>query len=134
MHIAVIIAARPSDISVLRWTLEGFATQQFRGHTLEIRVGIDGGAGTPPFFEAPSGIPVHFQNFPRAGAAAIRNQLVAATSADLLIFGNADARPDPDMVQQHADTIGPLPDGSMVLGAAPWESPRLPTGSPSLMR
>jgi hypothetical protein len=45
----------------------------------------------------------------------------------LIIFGNSDARPDPDMVACHVAAMAPLPPGSLVLGSAPWEKPAKPT-------
>ena len=45
------------------------------------------------------------------------NKLAREAEADLLIFGNADARPEPDMVRLHVEAMRRLPAGSMVLGA-----------------
>jgi hypothetical protein len=124
MRVAVIIPFR-GDAKLLEWTLEGYQRQILApGNTMEVRVGIDG--GETPAISGPDAI---FQALPRMGAAAVRNALVHATSpeTDLLIFGNADARPDPDMVQTHADALAGTPPGSMVLGAAPWEATPQPT-------
>lgn len=124
MRIAVIIPFR-GDPTLLAWTLEGYANQQLAaGDTLDVRVGVDGG-GAP----AIAGRGAMCRIFPRSGAAAVRNALIKDTSPDteLLIFGNADARPDPDMVQRHAQSIVHTPPGSIVLGAAPWEMPPQPT-------
>jgi len=124
MRIAVIIPFR-GDPALLSWTLEGYALQQLApGDTLEVYVGVDG--DNMPAIEGRGAV---CRNFPRLGAAAVRNALVQETSPDteLLIFGNADARPEPDMVRRHAQAIAHTPPGSMVLGAAPWEMPPRPT-------
>ena len=132
MHISVIIPFRDrGDLRLLHWTLEGYAGQKLAaGHTLEVLVGNDGaeapalaGLNTPP------SIRISAHGFPRIGAAAVRNHLAEKVSAQtqLLVFGNADARPATDMVQQHATAMASLPPGSMVLGSAPWEKPPAPT-------
>jgi hypothetical protein len=142
MHIAVLIPSHHQvPPALLAWTLEGYLGQQLSsGHTLEVAVGVDGGleAGfrppPPTPLAPPSGmlagaVRVRQYAFPRMGAAAVRNRLAAGARADLLIFGNADARPDPDMVQQHADAFTSLPDqgkNSLILGSAPWELPPAP--------
>jgi hypothetical protein len=119
MRIAVIIPFR-GDVKLLEWTLEGYQRQVLApGNSLDILVGVDG--GDAPALAAKG---VVFQSLPRMGAASVRNALVKAAppDTDLLVFGNSDARPDPDMVQIHADTLAATPPGSMVLGAAPWET------------
>jgi hypothetical protein len=77
--------------------------------------------------EATGTISVFTQSFPRIGAAAVRNHLAREARGDMLIFGNADARPMPDMVQRHADIMASLPPGSLVVGSAPWESSPQPS-------
>jgi len=122
MHTTVIIPCRPGEESQLAWTLEGFAHQQLTpGHSLEIRVGIDG--MEPALGTLPAACNVQVTQYPRMGAAAIRNALVAQADAstNLLIFCNSDTRPQSDMVQQHADAMIKLPANSLILGAAPWE-------------
>jgi hypothetical protein len=134
MRIAVLIPFRPrGDKSLLQWTLEGYRRQALDpGHTLEVHVGIDGEPEEPP---PAADAQVHYHVFPRMGAAGIRNALAAATANDteLLIFGNADARPADDMVQQHARTMPSLPPGSLVLGSAPWETAAAPTVMDALL-
>ncbi len=135
MHIAVLIPFRDrGDEKLLGWTLEGYARQELSpGTTLEVRVGIDGGdkSGTLAVQEldSPGAATMIVQIYPRIGAAAVRNALAQDCSGktELLIFGNADARPDPDMVQRHADSMAKLPPKSLVLGSAPWEKPPHPT-------
>ncbi len=125
MKVAVIIPFR-GDAQVLAWTLDGYARQILAPATqLEVRVGADGDA-LPPI---PSANAVQFvaRQFDRIGAAAIRNQLIAQQIPDLIIFGNADTRPAPDMVQRHVDRMATQPAGSLILGAAPWETPPDPT-------
>lgn len=91
---------------------------------MEVLLGVDG-HGEEPELPENAGDVIRFRaiTFNRMGAAAVRNRLVRETTKEtkLLIFGNADARPAPDMVQRHGDVIGTLPEGSMVLGSAPWE-------------
>jgi hypothetical protein len=132
LNIAVIIPFR-GDRTLLDWTLDGYAKQNLGGHRLEVFVGEDGGTpgGQPaaPEITSRGGIPVSVQPLPRVGAAAARNLLVRGVPEDteLIIFGNADARPDADMVHVHAEAMAPLPARSLVLGAAPWERPAAPT-------
>jgi hypothetical protein len=131
MHSSVIIPFRYSgDFSLLNWTLEGYARQALApGHCLEVWVGIDGGDADSAEPRLKRGvrdeIRFHWRRFPRVGAAEVRNRLVQECdpATELLVFGNADARPEPDMVQRHADTMHGLPRGSMILGSAPWEKP-----------
>ncbi len=137
MHSAVLIPFRPrGDKALLQWTLDGYRRQTLAaGHTLEVQVGIDGNPEEPP--PAADEL-VKYHVFPRMGAAAIRNALAAASSAktELLIFGNADARPAEDMVQQHARSMASLPGGgagAMVLGSAPWETAAVPTVMDALL-
>lgn len=137
MHIAVLIPSHHRvPPALLAWTLEGYRAQQLAsGHSFEVAVGIDGGLESgfrpAPPLPGPGSVAVREYAYPRIGAAAVRNRLAASTRADLLIFGNADARPDPDMVQQHADAFASLPDhgkNALILGSAPWE----PTAPPAL--
>jgi hypothetical protein len=131
MQSAVIIPYRfTGDSSVLDWTLDGYARQVLTpGHRVEIWVGMDGGDAVsfqPKHLRAAQGdIEFHWKNYPRIGAAEVRNRLVqeCGEGPELLIFGNADARPEPDMVRRHADAMTGLPKGSLVLGSAPWEKP-----------
>jgi hypothetical protein len=126
MHTAVILPYRPhADHGIIRWTLEGYAQQALAaGDSLEVYVGIDGAApGMEVLVPPPSPYLIEVQTFPYMGAAAVRNALVRALpgTTDLLIFGNADARPAHDFVQRHSCAIAGLPPQSLVLGAAPWE-------------
>ena len=126
MHIAAIIPYHPQTRhDNLVWTLEGFSQQVLDSDMrLEVLVGIDGGVEADALPQIPpSRHPIALHSLPRMGAAAVRNELVrrAHTTPDLLIFANADTRPDPDMAQQHATTLANLPPHSLVLGAAPWE-------------
>jgi hypothetical protein len=139
MNIAVLIPSHHQvSEALLTWTLDGYARQELGGgHTLEVAVGIDGGldAGMRP--RVWRGAKEYL--YPRMGAAAVRNQLAAQVGAraDLLIFGNADARPAPDMVRRHVEAFAGLMNGGgggrgcMVLGSAPWEKP-LPPGRPTV--
>jgi hypothetical protein len=126
MHVAVIIPYRPQAThETLLWTLEGLAQQELdAGDSLEILVGLDGGAESrdvPQFTNCRHVVALHL--LPRMAAAAVRNELVrrASRTPDLLIFVNADTRPAPDLVFQHARTMTGLPARSLILGAAPWE-------------
>jgi hypothetical protein len=124
MHTSVLIPYRPlPDHGTLAWTLEGYARQRLApGHTMDVHVGLDGPAVALPAVDS-SSHPIYYHSCPCMGAAAVRNALVRKVSAEstLLILGNADARPDDDMVQQHAATMATLPPRSLILGAAPWE-------------
>lgn len=126
MHIAVIIPYCPQGAhETLLWTLEGFAQQELAAdQSLEILVGLDGQTEPiqlPNLPASPHALAMH--GLPRMGAAAVRNELVRRVQRvpDFLIFANADTRPAPDMVRQHAAKMATLPDKSLVLGTAPWE-------------
>jgi len=128
MRIAVIIPYHPkADRGVLAWTLEGYGRQVLSSHTLAVYLGVDGAESCQlERLKGPtlaSRHPVSWHAYPRMGAAAVRNALVTQVHPDteLLIFGNADARPDDDMVERHAATMANLPPHALVLGAAPWE-------------
>jgi hypothetical protein len=126
MHTVVIIPYRPyKSHETLAWTLDGYAEQRLvPGHTMEVRVGVDGAEEPLDIAGLERSTPlITVHKYPLIGAAAVRNRLVREVpdSTTLLIFGNADARPEPTMVQQHADTMATLPPRSLVLGAAPWE-------------
>jgi hypothetical protein len=113
-----------NDLHVLQWTLEGFAQQQLEpSHSLDVLIGVDGGDGIELRLPPMPDDRFKVLSFSRIGSAAVRNALVGKTDArtDLLIFVNADTRPDPAMVQCHADTMLKLPPGSLVLGSAPRE-------------
>jgi hypothetical protein len=58
---------------------------------------------------------------PRSGAAGIRNLLLEKASGEVLIFVNADTRPEKDFVAAHVRRLLSLPRGSMVLGNSPYE-------------
>jgi hypothetical protein len=130
MRVAVIISFR-GDQRLLAWTLEGYAGQRLApGHSLEVRVGWDGGTpggGADMEMEGTGAVRMYQRTFDQMGAAGVRNALVGEADADLIIFGNADARPEPDMVQRHIEAMAGAPAGSMVLGEAPWEMPAQPT-------
>jgi len=134
MRIAVLIPFRPrGDKALLQWTLDGYRKQVLAaGDSLEVLVGIDGSPEEPP---PPSDDFVKYHVYPRMGAGAVRNALVNASGRDteLLIFGNADARPAEDMVQHHARVMPTLPANSLVLGSAPWETAAVPTVMDSLL-
>jgi hypothetical protein len=126
MHIAAIIPYCPQAThETLLWALRGFAQQELAAdQSLEILVGLDGHTepiALPDLRVSSQRLAVH--GLPRMGAAAVRNELVrrAQKTPDLLIFANADTRPAPDTVRQHAATMAALPEKSLVLGAAPWE-------------
>lgn len=124
LKVAVIVPFR-GDATLLAWTLDGYAHQRLTDVVdVEVRVGGDG-CDLPPL---PPSENVRFtgRHLPRQGAAAVRNALLAADLPDLIIFGNADTRPEPDMVQRHIERMATLPAGSLVLGAAPWELPDHP--------
>ncbi len=130
MNVAVLIPFR-GNRRLLEWTLEGYQAQRLSaGNHLCILVGEDGGergdgAAAPP--SEKTHFPIRRHVFDRMGAAAVRNRLVERVPAgtELIIFGNADARPEPDMVERHIAAMsagGGLPAGSLVLGSAPWDT------------
>jgi hypothetical protein len=128
MRVSVVIASRWAGRPdpTLGWVLEGFEEQDLPpGDEMEILVGLDGAEADAPL---PGAFPrTRVQAFPRSGAAAVRNRLIEAASGELLLFGNADARPAAGMVAAHLARQRDLPAGSLVLGSAPWERPPRPT-------
>jgi len=135
MHISVLIPAHHRvPLSLLKWTLEGYLGQELSdGHTVEIHVGIDG-APEEVVGSSESAVlgevaaTTHF--LPRMGAAGVRNFLMGKAEGELIVFGNADARPGAGMLEVHAQTFLGLPGkgrGCLVLGSAPWEMPERPT-------
>ena len=128
MKISVLIACRDEPTNpTLGWVLEGFAAQQLdAGDELDILVGFDGHmVGITA--EWGNGVPIHILGLPRIGAAAVRNELAGLSRADVLLFGNADARPQPGMVAAHLRRQRELPPNRIVLGNAPWEKGAAPT-------
>jgi len=131
MKIAVIIAFRGEE-SLLAWALAGYAEQELAaGMEVTVWVGGDGvDAEVMPRVEAGGGGLVRGRSYPRCGAGAVRNRLIAEAAewgAEMVIFGNADARPAADFVRGHVERLRGLPGGSMVLGPAPWEKPERPS-------
>lgn len=126
MKITVVIAFR-GDEALLRWALEGFARQQLASPD-QVTVAVGGDGQDLPALP-PGTAQVRFigQRFERMGAAAVRNELARLHPADVLIFGNADARPEEAMVRTHIERLNALPAHHMVLGAAPWDVPASPT-------
>jgi hypothetical protein len=98
------------------------------GDEMEVLVGLDGGeVGLLADMEA--GAPVQLMGFGRMGAAGVRNELVRGARGELVVFGNADARPEEGMVAGHVAAHRRMGEGParMVLGAAPWEKSARPT-------
>ncbi len=133
MKIAVVMAFR-GDESRLAWTLEGYAAQALRaGNALAVWVGGDGVEWEVlrrALGAARGAVEMQTRAYARCGAGAVRNRLIgeaAGTGAEIVVFGNADARPAADMVERHVERLGMLPAGSFVLGAAPWEKPARPS-------
>jgi hypothetical protein len=118
--VSVIIPFR-GDAATFGWTLDGFARQQLPPDMLlDVRVGGDGCAPPPP----PADSPVRFimRSLDRSGVAGAKNLLLQGVQSDVLIFANADTRPDEHFVAAHVSRLMSLPSGSMVLGSSPYES------------
>lgn len=124
MKVTVVIPFRGNP-EILAWTIQGYFEQQLLPDVeLLIQVGADG--CEPPTLPSPANprIKLSVRKLPRSGVAQSKNLLVAGlefTSDDMLIFGNADTRPQPDCVIRHVARLRSLPPRSMVLGAAPFE-------------
>jgi hypothetical protein len=123
-QVSVIIPFR-GDVGTLRWALDGFARQRLpEDVSLDVRVGGDGCA--PPEYAPTAGmsdsrIRFTFTSFPRGGVADTKNRLLEGINSDVLIFANADTRPEPGFVSAHVQRIFSLPSGTMVLGSSPYE-------------
>jgi GT2 family glycosyltransferase len=127
-RVSVIIPFRGNPDTLL-WVLDGFARQSLPDDiSLDIRVGGDG--CSPPAF-APSiehpGIRFTFLSLSRSGVAGAKNLLVDDVHSDVLIFANADTRPDPNFVSAHVRRLLALPANHMVLGSSPYEPTVNPT-------
>ncbi|HVX85081.1 MAG TPA: hypothetical protein VH253_09715, partial [Phycisphaerae bacterium] len=111
----------------LPWVLEGYGGQRLEaGDEMEVLVGLDGGeVGV----SKEMGEGVRVMGFSRMGAAGVRNRLVERATGELVVFGNADARPEGGMVAGHVGAHRRMGEGParMVLGAAPWEKSARPT-------
>jgi hypothetical protein len=122
MQISVILPFR-GNTQILAWALEGYARQQLPPELrAEVLVGADD-SPLPPLPANTGTITFLVYSFPRCGAAAVRNRLIERSQGDILVFGNADCRPDPLFLQTHAHRLASLPQNSLVLGNSPWESP-----------
>ncbi|HUB24852.1 MAG TPA: glycosyltransferase family A protein, partial [Tepidisphaeraceae bacterium] len=98
--VSVIIPFR-GDAATLNWTLDGFARQQLPADLLvDVRVGGDG--CTPPAPPAGNSC-VRFivRSLDRCGVAGAKNLLLSGVQSDVLIFANADTRPDANFVATH---------------------------------
>lgn len=126
MLISVLIPFR-GNADLLAWSLDGYARQNL-GEPVraEVLVAADG-CPLPPLPADTPAIAFSGEVLPRMGAAAARNRLIEKARGEILIFGNADCRPDPDFVATHARRLVSLPPKSMVLGHSPWEVPESPT-------
>jgi len=123
IEVCVVISFR-NETERLLWTLDGFAEQRLPDD-VAIRVRVGGDGCSPPEFrpEKPDGR-IRFEMFslPRGGAAVVRNHLLKRVNSDVVIFVNADTRPDKDFVSAHVKRLLSLPEGSMVLGNSPYEA------------
>ncbi len=122
MHTAVIIPFRPRDIAasgaddpLLRWTIDGYRHQQLApGHTLELRIGEDGGSAAPGPAGASDSAPSNPARltrkiYPRIGAAAVRNQLARlAPAGPLGKAAAADGFRRPDRRHSHGVLLPPV--------------------------
>lgn len=123
LHVSVIIPFR-GDADTLRWVLDGFAGQRLPADVLvDVRVGGDGCSPPPaPVVSGDSPLRFSMRTLPRSGVAGAKNLLVQGVQSDVLIFVNADTRPDARFIAAHVSRLVSLPPGSMVLGSAPYES------------
>jgi hypothetical protein len=124
---AVVIIPFRGDPATLSWVLQGFAQQHLPPSlTVEVRVGADG--STPPPMPADvAGTRFNALSFPWCGVSEAKNLLLRNVQADVIIFGNADTRPEPGFVAGHVARLMSLPEGSLVLGAAPYQVTGLQT-------
>lgn len=130
---AVVAIPFRGDARILQWTLDGFARQVLpAGVTAEVRVGGDGCAVPPaPAPDSPN-LRITTTELPRVGNSHAKNLLLQDAEADVVIFGNADTRPDQDFIAGHIARLQALQNagsasGVMVLGAAPFEPSTSPT-------
>ena len=125
VHASVIIPFR-GDAATLLWTLDGFALQSLPNDiSLDVRVGGDGcdpPVYTPPKETCNSRIRFSLSSLPRSGVGGAKNLLVHGINSDVLIFTNADTRPDAGFAAAHVRRLMSLPQGCMVLGSSPYES------------
>ncbi len=110
------------DPAILNWALEGFAHQQLPDDlVLDIRIGGDGCAPHPAPQTPARNVTITLLELPRSGVCGAKNLILQDVDTDVIIFSNADTRPEPDFVARHVSRIMSLPAGSMVLGASPFD-------------
>jgi hypothetical protein len=130
MRIAVIIPFR-GDPATLAWVLEGFAQQELGdGMTAEVRVHGDGVEVPKAVIPARvnAGVTFCVSSSEHAGVAEAKNGMLRGKPADVLIVSNSDTRPaSTDFVRRHVERLMSLPEKSMVLGSAPYESAAAPS-------
>lgn len=129
MKVSVVIACRGEGWAegTLPWVLEGFGEQVLAaGDEMEVLVGLDGW-GARVEQEMDAAVPIRIRGCERLGAAAVRNRLVGEAMGEVILFGNADARPEAGMVAAHVARQREIGAGCMVLGDAPWEKSAAPT-------
>lgn len=125
---AIVVIPFRGSAEILNWVLDGFAQQQLPADlTVEVRVGGDGCVPPSPPVQTTRGVSITTRELPHVGNSIAKNMLMENTDADVVIFGNADTRPEPDFIARHVARLISLPTGSMVLGAAPYEKSAHPT-------
>lgn len=124
VKVSVILPFR-GDAPTLRWALDGFAAQRLPANVaVDIRVGGDGCAPpayVPPAASSDARIRFTLLSLPRSGVAGTKNLLIENIQSDVLIFANADTRPDANFIAAHVARLLSLSKGFMVLGSAPYE-------------
>lgn len=116
---------------ILRKTLEGYAKQSGDHRILEVLVIDDGSKDhTRDVVEeaSRSQARIRYCHQENAGLAAARNHALREARADLLLFGDDDIIPSPEMTAEHVRYHDLHPEEEVgVLGYVPWLPDRNPT-------
>jgi glycosyltransferase involved in cell wall biosynthesis len=110
---------------ILRKTLDAYCSQSAQEEIVEILVlddeSTDGTAEAVSEFSRGADIPVRYFRLPHRGQAAARNYGIRAAKGRLVLFGDDDIVPAPDLVAEHLAWHGKYPEPSVgVLGLVKW--------------
>jgi glycosyltransferase involved in cell wall biosynthesis len=123
MQVSVVIPTY-NRAETLRQTLQGYAGQTGDHRILEILVVDDGSSDhTRTVAEecAAQGLPIRYLRQVNLGLAAARNHAIREACGDLILFGDDDIIPSPQLTAEHVAWHDQYPEEHIgVLGYVPW--------------